>query len=783
MIALLFLIVAFQNPSPTPADLDDPVEAVKRQLKDLNRPVDERTTIALEAAAILDKKAEIAETPELRRKLSVQAITLLDDFNTANPKHGHEVAVAIQAAVYVWAEGRRQTEDWRLTPKEETLRSRAKESLDAAIGRFERIEPALSGVEPIVAQNALFRLAQARVDRSGIEPKGSEPEKKMLNQALTSLEPPPSEPVVAGFARLLRADIRTRLGEYDTAEREYEAAAALKPQPALDLMLEVRAASLCGERRFSTAVKEIDAAKIDPITQAVIGLRTRLAQRKAISAGQERREADADAFKRAKLLRGSPRFDARLALAELAVGIDAPSTHAEPEEFDILADAALSVGEPARASKLLEKGADNAESNKDLAEAVRLKIKAGAILFQDNEFAKADQIFTRLWHDSKTGASRAKAGMFRVLSRGRGLAAKAQGMTSAAYLEAMNDLVKAFPNDPATSEARWLLGQAEAEAGRYDQAVKHWEAIPEGQPRWISAKLAVAARHQGELDGLAIVNDQHAIKLKYESAREYLMTAIKQVPATAESFSLNLALTRLELTPGTGDPDRALSISSGLAHEAGNAEQHAKARSLHLVAMAEAKRFPEAEREARVEGPTLTDENLLMVARLLDHCANAAASDIHRSRFGRILTQILRDNSARRQEPPPASALAELRLRMIRAMIATDDVDGARRLFSGANTPDVAQLDADGLRDLAEAFIKVDAFAIAIDVERIRLRKLKPGTPPWLEARYGLALALYRGRKAPDARRIIEATEILHPDLGGGELKGKFERLLQRMKE
>jgi len=28
---------------------------------------------------------------------------------------------------------------------------------------------------------------------------------------------------------------------------------------------------------------------------------------------------------------------------------------------------------------------------------------------------------------------------------------------------------------------------------------------------------------------------------------------------------------------------------------------------------------------------------------------------------------------------------------------------------------------------------------------------------------------------------VIDATAILHPDLGGGELRGKFERLRQRI--
>ena len=52
---------------------------------------------------------------------------------------------------------------------------------------------------------------------------------------------------------------------------------------------------------------------------------------------------------------------------------------------------------------------------------------------------------------------------------------------------------------------------------------------------------------------------------------------------------------------------------------------------------------------------------------------------------------------------------------------------------------------------------------------------------PWFEARYGLALAYYRSQRAREAAKLIDATAILHPDLGGGELRDKFLRLRQRI--
>ena len=85
------------------------------------------------------------------------------------------------------------------------------------------------------------------------------------------------------------------------------------------------------------------------------------------------------------------------------------------------------------------------------------------------------------------------------------------------------------------------------------------------------------------------------------------------------------------------------------------------------------------------------------------------------------------------------------------------------------------------LRDLADIYTRLDAYELAVDVHRLRTRRTAPGSLAWLDARYGLALALYRSGKADEARRIIDATAILHPELGGGDLSEKFKRLRQRL--
>jgi len=58
---------------------------------------------------------------------------------------------------------------------------------------------------------------------------------------------------------------------------------------------------------------------------------------------------------------------------------------------------------------------------------------------------------------------------------------------------------------------------------------------------------------------------------------------------------------------------------------------------------------------------------------------------------------------------------------------------------------------------------------------------LQTGSASWFEARYGLALAYFHAGHLKEAAQLIDATAILHPDLGGGTVQKKFIKLRQRL--
>src|SRR5206468_2008666 len=142
--------------------------------------------------------------------------------------------------------------------------------------------------------------------------------------------------------------------------------------------------------------------------------------------------------------------------------------------------------------------------------------------------------------------------------------------------------------------------------------------------------------------------------------------------------------------------------------------------------------------------------------------------------------RVLLDPILKAQDRLSPAELAESRLRQVRAFLLSGDEPRARAALTDGLSMS-PELGDRLLKDLADAYVRLGAFNIAADVHRLRSQRATTGSLPWFEARYGLALAYYRSQRAREAAKLIDATAILHPDLGGGELRDKFIQLRQRV--
>ena len=52
-----------------------------------------------------------------------------------------------------------------------------------------------------------------------------------------------------------------------------------------------------------------------------------------------------------------------------------------------------------------------------------------------------------------------------------------------------------------------------------------------------------------------------------------------------------------------------------------------------------------------------------------------------------------------------------------------------------------------------------------------------PGSPEWMTARLGALRATVKLKQTEEARKLLQVTKILYPDLGGEPFAGQFEAL------
>ena len=330
---------------------------------------------------------------------------------------------------------------------------------------------------------------------------------------------------------------------------------------------------------------------------------------------------------------------------------------------------------------------------------------------------------------------------------------------------------ESFPTTlrPAMPAGSSLLGGLRA--GDREQAITLWKAIPHGHPRWLDARIAVSHLLQEALEAQLINEDQAEVRLRMNEALRFLADTRAETQDRAEQMELDLCRARLELTPSVGHPDVTRSLCESIIAGANLVEHRDRARRLRIAALAELGRFVDAEGDSRSELSQASPAALLELARLLDRSASATDSDLVRRRVGhlmRILVSHVREHMAEL----PAASRDEARLCEIRALLFSGSYEEARRALGTWAVP-ADSLSGDMLDDLADTYVRLDAFPMAVDVYRMRVQQGRPGSLPWFRARYGLALAYYRSGKHEEARRLIDATAILHPELGGGSLRGQ----------
>ena len=748
--------------------------ASRRQaMDDPSRTIHDREGVALEVAATLDRAAWASGSPEVRRGAWSEARAVLDGFSSRNLDHPRAGPFAFQAAVYLWAEGQswaRQAESG-----DAEAHARAASAFDGAIGRLRPIVAGLGdSVEPL-AQNARFRLARALLDRARLDPdRLAAP--TLRQEALKVVEAKPfTEPNLTGFAASLRAELLADAGRFDAARDALAESAKAAMPPSASERLAVLVPIAAGRKEFPSARAEIDASSLEPAEKARLRLRLSLAERATLEFGEERGRVEASAFQIATELKATSPAEFAGAVRELARAVDEPVSPLGPEAWALLAEGAAGLGQADRASRLDVIAAAKAEGRGDAASARRWRFRAAGLSFGAGRFARADALFSRIVADPEAGTLRPRAGMLRALARGRGAAAGEAGLTRASYLAALAEQIRDFPADPATGEARWLLGRARLEAGEKADAIAIWQSVPTTHARWLDAVLAVATVRREALEERRLVDLPETLRTLRDEARAAIEAARRDARDEPERTDLDLELIRLDLAPAVAEPRRALDAIDRLRSLPLDAGQRARNEAMRIVALAGTEKFLEAERAS--SDLALPADLTLALARDLDRWAAVSRDDRLARRIGGI-ERIVADRLAARQGLSPRDE-AQARLRRARGRVLSGDFDGARAIVASWADP-ATDLVGD-LADVADLLARVGDHPRALVAYRALGRAMPAGSPRWFAARLGHARELLAAGEGRAARQVVEGTALLHPDLGGPAMREEFAALRVRV--
>jgi tetratricopeptide (TPR) repeat protein len=759
------------------------IASMKERLADDSIDVDSRESLVLEAAATLDRAAR-AE-PSLVGKLARwdAAIELLDDFDRKIEDHPRRREFGLQAAVYRWAQARAWNDQRAVRPAEVPTPQREAAALDDSIARLRRI---VGGEAGALSDNVRFRLAWSLTDRAALDPAGSPMARHRRDEALGFLKDPPTEAALAGFHALLKAELLRESGEIQEAAAQVAAAARAQPPPPEAEILDVLLPILIDRRAFAEARKAIDAMALPAPAKALQHARVDLGEWKAAAPGPAgstaRRAMEDDLLKRIGELKAARAPETRIVLSELAASKPAPDPDASRDFWDALAEGHEIRGDPAAAAAASENAAARAERDGRHAEAAESRLRAAGFLFQAGRYTEAGAPLEKILADPQAGPSRPRASLLLALARGRE-AAGAVDARADRYEQALSRHLKDFPDDPTSIEARWMLGSLEQARGRREQALELWKAVPPESPRWIQARVAACETMRRALESRVAAEEREGLEADFQAARTFIDETIEMARGRPDSdrAELLIAQARLNLTPIVGRPPLAREESERCLAMSLTPSLRYRARLVRMVATAADGRYLEAEREAQQHpGWAAPDERAALVdaVRQLDLSAASAETDLPQRRFAQVartlITPLLQSTDL------PDDLRNELTFRLARAQLFQGDSRGARATLQDW-APSTERADDRYLRDLADAYSRLDANSLAIDVQRLRIQRLKPGSRPWLDARYGLALAYYRMGRNKDAAQLVEATSILHPELGGGRLREKFIRLRQRL--
>jgi hypothetical protein len=354
---------------------------------------------------------------------------------------------------------------------------------------------------------------------------------------------------------------------------------------------------------------------------------------------------------------------------------------------------------------------------------------------------------------------------------------------TAGYQQLIAEHVERWPTGATTDQARYWLGQLCEGRREWSPAVDAYRAISVDGPLYESALQALARVY------LAWLADERTAGKPTETLATSAATFFEQAITRGlgrwpEKWSPSdrvsaVSAARIWLDYSMGRADRVEQLLTAALSQVTDAppEWITQARLLAIqsqvavgkvdVALANAGQLAGADHE-----------RLVSLLEALQRQAQIARPE-HRAAIGQLTLDVAR---GKKPEPPlTADQQRRFDLSVAQALAAVNRRDEALKLLADLSQkqPNDAAVQEAYAATLSAGTSKVDQ-ELALTKWREVERRSKPGTDRWFRAKLRLAQGHLALGNRDRAKQIIELTKLLHPELGGAELKGQFLDVLKR---
>lgn len=798
-------------------------------LEQLTRPQlsdPQRADLVIELSRCLAQWAA-GSPPEMRGPLWQRAEQVTEDFAQAYPQSPRLPLVRLQRALGLLDRGELARQEAEVLAGRDTLLDEARTQLRAAVGQLRELDAEtdrllreqslaarpdpnqLSAVQlASLKNNVRYELARALRNQAQCYAAESADRADALTQAvellgwLTQLDA--ANPLM-WKSRIDLIVCHRLLGDRESAGRQLDALEKMKPPAEVELRaraerirlalagdrLDEAMGLLAAGRQIGAVVSpELDYAWLETYLRA---WRAATADDRADAAGAADFQAKAVEMVRWIEGRYGPYWTRRAEML-LAGYVRTSADSVDVDTMVRAAESAFRSGQFDEALAAYDRARFAAAARGDAARAFELGYVAATIQHQRNRHAEA---LARYREIAKAMPSNAQADEAHRLAiyHAEQLMQKQPPDTPAPDLASQFDQYQALLDEHlqlwpegAGADAVWRqMGRLREHRGDWEGAIQAYRSISPQDGDFLSTVEAIERCCRAWLDARK-AEGKPTDRMATEAAAwfESLLPGTQGTPAQPwgplqQSAALAAARLRLNYTSsGYAEAQRIVVEALQRATDA-PPQWKAAAESLLVFALAGDGRRQEAgEVLSRMSaGPS---DQLLDMLDGLGRMAATARPEV-RTELAQLqlnTIQLLGPNAARLT--PPQSQM----LQRIRAQALADTGQTAAALEAYRSLSTAYPLDGEVQESYAALLsAKGDLASRQAALEQWRgiEKKSPPGSPRWFRAKYAVALTHFELGNKQQAAQVIELLRLLHPELGGPEMKARFEGLLERCRQ